>query len=77
MFRFGVGYDRILHCDTKEVSTTLSLTSELSGELTWTSVDADIATVSAGTVTAVTSGTTIIRATDTNGTNENWIVKIG
>lgn len=76
MFRFGAGYDRILHCETNDVSTTLTLTPELTGTLTWKSVDEDIATVSSGTVTAVASGTTIIRATDETGANENWIVKV-
>ena len=71
--RFGAGCDRIFHI---EPISSLSLTTELSGTITWSSSDSNVATVSNGTVTEVGSGKCAVIAKDTNGNYECWIVVV-
>lgn len=74
--RFGAGTDRHFHYEYEAVSGTKTLTSMLSGTLTWGSKNTSVATVSNGTVTSVASGRTLIYATDTNGDTEYWCVEV-
>ena len=76
MIRFGAGSDRTIHYDGVTVTTTETLTSELSGTLTWTSSDTEVATVSGGTVTAAASGRCMITAKDTSGNAEHWKIVV-
>ena len=76
--RIGAGVSRIVNFTPISVSVgnTYTLTSELSGTLTWTSQNSGKATVSSGVVTAVASGCAGIIATDENGKQEWWIIKV-
>ena len=68
--RIGRGKSRIIHLLSVSASTTLS--TNLSGTITWSSGDESIATVNNGTITRVTTGTVIIKA-DNGTTEEVWI----
>ena len=72
MTRIGYGADRIFHVGAAAVTGTETLESKLSGTLTWTSSDETVATVASGVVTAVSSGSASITATDENGNIEVW-----
>lgn len=76
--RVGAGVSRIVNFATETVPTgsTKTLTSELSGTLTWSSRDTSIATVSSGVVTPIASGVVGIIATDESGKQEYWIVNV-
>lgn len=78
MVRVGAGASRIVNYFPKSVasSSTLSLTTELTGTITWATRDGSIATVSEGVVTGVSSGYVGILATDENGKQEVWTVKV-
>lgn len=68
--RIGRNKSRIIHMTPVSASTTL--TTSMSGTVTWSSRDDSIATVSNGVITRVASGTVIIRAD--NGTEtEIWV----
>lgn len=69
--RFGGGVDRHFHILPISPST---VTSKLSGTITWSSSDASIATVSGGTITGVASGKCAVFATDADGNFECWTV---
>ena len=68
--RVGRGKNRIFHLTPVASSTTL--TTSLTGTITWSSGDTTIATVSNGTITRLTTGTVVIKAS--NGTtDEVWV----
>lgn len=71
--RFGAGADRYFHYAPIAPTT---LTSKLSGTLTWSSSDLDVATVSNGVVTGVASGTCAIIAKDESGNYEAWVITV-
>ena len=73
MFRIGAGHNRIYHLDNMTSVGTLS--TELTGAITWTSSDTSVATVSGGTVAVIGSGRTRIVATDESGNTETWTIK--
>jgi hypothetical protein len=79
MTRVGAGVSRIVNYSPKALSVggNISLTSKLSGTITWQTRNSSIATVSNGTVAGVASGCTGIIATNENGEEEYWIVKVG
>ena len=68
--RIGRGKSRIVHLTPVSASNTLTTT--LSGTITWSSGDDTKATVSNGTITRVASGAVAIRA-DNGTTYEVWI----
>lgn len=70
MVRIGAGNDRTFHCTpTSEASYTTTLTDPV-----WASSDTSVATVSNGTVTAVSAGYAVISATsETDGAIEYWV----
>lgn len=68
--RIGRGKSRIIHLISVSASTALS--TSLTGTITWSSSDDNIATVSNGTITRVTTGTVIIKA-DNGTTEEVWV----
>lgn len=70
--RVGRGESRIVHLTAVTAPTTL--TTSLTGTITWTSGNTSVATVSNGAVTKVASGTTTIKA-DNGSTAEIWVVK--
>lgn len=76
--RVGAGVSRIVNFTPISVSAgnTYTLTSELSGTLTWATQNSAKATVNSGVVTAVASGCAGIIATDENGKQEYWIIKV-
>ena len=74
--RIGNGANRILHCAWVTVSTTETLTPAITGTLTWASLDDAVATVTGGTVTAVSSGYALISAANENGEVEAWVVAV-
>ena len=71
MIRFGAGVDRYFH--VTPISPT-TVTSKLSGTLTWSTSDATVATVSGGVITGVGTGRCAILAKDADGNYECWIV---
>ena len=73
--RVGAGYDRIIHFDVETVSTTVTLTSELSGTLTWDTSNSNVVTVSSGVVAKAGTGYCVVSATDENNLTEYWIIK--
>lgn len=79
MTRVGAGVSRIVNYSHKAVSVggSISLTCKLSGTITWQTRNSNIATVSNGTVAGVASGCVGIIATNENGEEEYWIVKVG
>lgn len=70
--RFGGGCDRYLHYAPIAPTT---LTTRLS-DVTWSTSDDTVATVSDGVVTGVASGTCAILAKDTEGNYEAWTVTV-
>lgn len=70
--RFGAGVDRYFHYEPVAPTT---LTSKLSN-VTWSSSDTSVATVSEGVVTGVGSGTCAIIAKDAAGNYEAWIIQV-
>jgi hypothetical protein len=72
LIRFGAGADRYFHA-TPIAPTTL--TSRLSN-VSWSSSDTNIATVSSGAVTGVASGRCAIIAKDTSDNYECWIIEV-
>ncbi len=78
--RIGEGGNRYLHYATTEVSTSVALTPQyLTGTLTWYmgNNDTSVASVSAGTVTAVSDGYALVVAKDTSGNREAWNIHVG
>jgi hypothetical protein len=73
--RIGSGSDRIIHL-TVITSTSNPLETSLTGTVTWASSDTTVATVSDGTITAVSTGDCYITATDEDGTTEIWGINI-
>lgn len=73
MIRFGAGVDRYFHV-TPIAPTTV--TSKLTGTLTWSTSDATVATVSGGVITGVGSGRCGILAKDADGNYECWTVRV-
>lgn len=71
--RIGRGLNRIVHGGVNNVTTTITLTSELTSP-TWSTSDSSVATVNNGVVTKVASGSAIIKATTANSV-EIWFVK--
>lgn len=77
--RYGAGADRIIPYGTRvalTMPTTETLTSVLSGTLTWESLNTNVATVADGVVTGVAAGSVVITATDSNGQVEAWQVDV-
>lgn len=70
--RVGRGESRIIHLTAATAPTTL--TTSLTGTITWSSGDNSVATVSNGAVTKAGTGTTTIKA-DNGTTAEIWVVK--
>lgn len=70
--RFGAGCDRYFHYNPIAPST---LTSRLS-DVTWSSSDTAVATVSGGVVTGVANGTCGILAKDSTGNYECWTIQV-
>ena len=70
--RFGAGNDRYFHYVPIAPTT---LTTRLSN-VTWSSSDTSVATVSDGVVTGVASGTCAILAKDAEGNYEAWTVTV-
>ena len=73
LVRFGAGIDRYFHI-TAIAPTTL--TSKLTGTLTWSSSDTSVATVADGVVTGVATGRCAILAKDANDNYECWIITV-
>jgi len=73
MIRFGAGADRYFHV-TPIAPTTV--TSKLSGTLTWSTSNDAVATVADGVITGVTAGKCAIIAKDEDGNYECWIVNV-
>ena len=73
LIRFGAGTDRYIHCESISPTT---LTTKLSGAITWSSSDTSVATVSNGTVTGVSTGKCAIKSKDETGNIEVWIVDV-
>ena len=73
LVRFGAGKDRYYHA-TAISPTTLS--TKLSGTITWSTSDSNVATVANGVVTGVSSGTCAILAKDANENYECWVVTV-
>lgn len=73
LIRFGAGDDRYIHCTPISPSTVVS---KLSGELTWSSSDTSVATVSGGVISGVSSGKCAVVATDANNNRECWVVSV-
>lgn len=75
--RVGAAKSRIVHFvpQTLSASSTVELTTELTGTVTWESRDTSKATVSNGTVTGVASGIVGVKASDET-TEEYWIIKV-
>ena len=73
VIRFGGGSDRCFHINPI-IPTTL--TTKLSGTITWSSSDTAVATVSNGAVTGVASGRCAIIAKDTNLNYECWVISV-
>ena len=73
LIRFGAGVDRYIHCT--EIAPT-TLTTKLSGTITWSSSNTSVATVSSGVVTGIATGKCAIMAKDESGNFEVWIVSV-
>lgn len=73
--RIGEGGDRLIHGTTYivNVGNTFTISSQLSGTLTWHTNDSSIVTVTSGIVTGVNQGTTFVWAEDENGNKEYFI----
>ena len=73
IIRFGAGTDRYYHA-TPIAPTTV--TTKLTGTVTWSSSDTSVATVSAGAITGVATGRCAVLAKDVIGNYECWIVDV-
>lgn len=73
---YGAGVDRIVHYGVTTVSGSASVTPTLTGALTWETKNSAVATVSNGTITAVSAGNTSIYATDSAGNMEIWNITV-
>lgn len=75
--RVGAAKNRIIHFVPQSVSvgSTIELTTELTGTVTWGSRDTSKATISDGAVMGVASGFVGIKASDET-TEEYWIIKV-
>lgn len=73
LIRFGGGADRYFHIAPISPST---VTTKLTGTITWSSSNSEIATVADGTITGISSGKCAILAKDEIGNYECWIVNI-
>ena len=73
LIRFGAGKDRYFHV-TPIAPTTL--TSKLSGTLTWSSSNDAVATVADGVVTGEATGRCAVLAHDESDNYECWIVEV-
>lgn len=78
--RYGAGDTRIIPYKDKvdiTMPATSTLSSVLTGTLTWESQDESVATVdSSGVVTGVIAGKVVITATNINGQVEGWCIEI-
>lgn len=74
MTRIGAGPDRIFHLSPLHESTTLS--TMLSGSVSWESTQGSVANVSNGIVSVVGTGRTRIVAKDADGNTESWTFKL-
>lgn len=73
MIRFGAGVDRHFHVAPIAPTTVTSL---LSGTLAWSTSNSEVATVTNGVITGVSSGKCAIIAKDESGNYECWIVNV-
>lgn len=73
MIRFGAGIDRIFHYVPIAPGT---VSSELEGNIAWSTSDASVATVNNGVITPVAAGKCAVLAKDTSGNYECWIVRV-
>lgn len=73
LIRFGAGRDRYFHV-TPIAPTTV--TTKLTGSITWSSSNTTVATVSDGVITGVATGKCAILAKDEVGNYECWIVVV-
>ena len=71
--RFGAGADRHFH--VQPISPT-TVTTTLTGNITWSSSNEEVATVSDGVITSVSAGKCAILAKDENSNYECWIVVV-
>lgn len=76
LIRFGAGKDRYFHITPIAPIAPATLTSKLSGTLTWSSSNDAVATVADGVVTGVAAGRCAILAKDETGNYESWIVDV-
>lgn len=72
MIRFGAGVDRHFHLTPIAPTTVTSILDNV----TWSTSDATVATVSNGVITGVASGTCAILAKDSTGNYECWTVQV-
>ena len=70
--RFGAGSDRHFHLTPVGAGTVASQLEDV----TWSSSDTAVATVSGGVITGVGAGRCAILAKDSNGNYECWIVEV-
>ena len=70
--RIGAGNNRIFHYTVLNIVSSVTLTSTLSGTVTWSSSDDNVATVSSGVVSAVGHGSIDIIATNEDEEFEVW-----
>lgn len=73
LIRFGAGIDRYFHITPISPTT---VTTKLSGTITWSSSDTAVATVSGGAITGVAKGKCAVLAKDETGNYECWIVEV-
>lgn len=73
VIRFGAGVDRYIHCEAIAPTT---LTTKLTGAITWSSSDTNIATVSDGVVSVVSVGKCAVIAKDDSGNIEVWVIAV-
>lgn len=73
VIRFGAGKDRYFHVTPIAPAT---LTTKLTGEITWSSSDEAVATVADGVVTGVAAGRCAVLAKDETGNYECWVVVV-
>lgn len=73
VIRFGGGHDRYFHVTSISPTT---VTTKLTGTITWSSSDTSVATVASGVITGVSAGRCAILAKDVTGNYECWIVEV-
>ena len=76
--RIGEGGDRIIHGSVfgVDLGDTRTITSAMSGTLTWSSNDSSIVTITSGVAAGVSQGTTFVWAEDENENKEYWIINV-